>query len=285
MWKLHLQVGQMAPPRTSRSAGSSAGTSASSTRPGTTAGCSATATAAPTCSSSPGRPSSGTCRSRARHPPMTRPWPDTGHQAAREDQAPAGHAQPAACSPAATGAARSAGTCCSTPTRATSTQTSGNSGIKVTRKAIRHQAIALDTRPGTPRRTRRVQPHPHPLPAPPPRRHRWWTSTSALTFTPSGLARAGCPESGHGRFQGGGGAAMRRRYPTGRGRSAGWRPRGSSASWPTPSRSRTCPAGRSGTRRTPAGWLSALSAARSGPASCRTRSSASSGCIPATGGT
>src|SRR5207248_4178246 len=37
-----------------------------------------------------------------------------------------------------------------------------------------------------PRRTRRVQPHPHPLPTPPPRRHRGWTSTSALTFTPSG---------------------------------------------------------------------------------------------------
>jgi hypothetical protein len=60
---------------------------------------------------------------------------------------------------------------------------------------------------------------------------------------------------------------------------------GSSASWPAPSRSSTCPAAPSGTRRTPAGWLSALSAARSGPASCRTRSSASSGCIPATGGT
>ena len=72
---------------------------------------------------------------------------------------------------------------------------------------------------------------------------------------------------------------------TGKGRFTGWRPRGSSASWPTPSRSSTCPAGPSGTRRTPAGWLSALSAARSGPASCRTRSSASSGCTPATGGT
>jgi transposase len=30
-----------------------------------------------------------------------------------------------------------------------------------------------------------------------------------------GLARAGCLESGHGRFRGGGGAATRRRYPTG----------------------------------------------------------------------
>ncbi len=68
---------------TSRSAGSSAGTSASTTRSGTTAGCSATATAAPAWSSSPGRPSGGTCRSRARHPPMTPPWPDTGPNGAR----------------------------------------------------------------------------------------------------------------------------------------------------------------------------------------------------------
>ena len=75
------------------------------------------------------------------------------------------------------------------------------------------------------------------------------------------------------------------RVTTRRGRSTGWRPRGSSASWPTPSRSSTCPAAPSGTRRTPAGWPSALSAARSGPASCRTRSSASSGCTPAAGGT
>ena len=73
--------------------------------------------------------------------------------------------------------------------------------IKAVRKATRHQAIALGTRPGT-QADPRVPPHPHPLPTPPPRRHRWWTSTSALTFTPSGLARAGCPESGHGRFRG-----------------------------------------------------------------------------------
>ena len=43
---------------------------------------------------------------------------------------------------------------------------------------------------------------------------------------------------------------------TGRARSTGWRPRGSTACWPTPSRSRTCPAGR---RRDPADsrWLAA----------------------------
>ena len=61
--------------RTSRSAGSSAATSARSTSPGRTGGCSATATAAPTCSSSPGRRSSGTRWSRARRLPTTRPWP------------------------------------------------------------------------------------------------------------------------------------------------------------------------------------------------------------------
>src|SRR6266566_4520221 len=93
-----------------------------------------------------------------------------------------------------------------------------------------------------PRRTRRVQPHPRPLPTPPPRRHRWWTSTSALIFTPSGLARAGCPESGHGRFQGGGGAAMRRRYPTGGSGSSSWRPPGWRCSWSTRPRPGTCPA-------------------------------------------
>ena len=43
---------------------------------------------------------------------------------------------------------------------------------------------------------------------------------------------------------------------TGRGRSTGWRPRGWSACWPTPSRSGTCPAGPSGTPSDSA-WLAA----------------------------
>ena len=73
---------------TSRSAGSSAGTSASSTSSGTTTGCSATATAAPAWSSSPGRASNGTCRSRARHPPMTPPWPHTGPNGATKVKPP-----------------------------------------------------------------------------------------------------------------------------------------------------------------------------------------------------
>ena len=46
-----------------------------------------------------------------------------------------------------------------------------------------------------------------------------------------GLARAGCPESGHGRFRGGGGAATRRRYPTGGSGSWCWRRPGWRCSW------------------------------------------------------
>jgi RNA-directed DNA polymerase len=61
-------------------AGQYFGKSASS---GTATGYSATATAAPAWSSSPGRPSNGTCRSRARHPPVTPPWPATGPNGGR----------------------------------------------------------------------------------------------------------------------------------------------------------------------------------------------------------
>jgi hypothetical protein len=72
---------------------------------------------------------------------------------------------------------------------------------------------------------------------------------------------------------------------TGRGRFTGWRPRRSSACWPTPGRSRTCPAVPSGTRPIRGGWPRALSAARSLPASWPPQSSGSSGCTPGTGGT
>ena len=98
------------------------------------------------------------------------------------------------------------------------------------RKAVRRQAITIDAVPGH-RTSARLPSHPHPLPTPPPRRHRRWTSTSATDRPPSGLARAGCPESGHGRFQGGGGAAMRRRYPTGGSGSRCWRRPGWRCSW------------------------------------------------------
>ncbi len=83
MWTSCFTNGPHGATATSRNTGSSAGTSASSTSSGTTAGCSATAAAAPTWSSSPGQPSTGTCRSRARHPPMTPPWPDTGPNGTR----------------------------------------------------------------------------------------------------------------------------------------------------------------------------------------------------------
>ena len=95
---------------TSPSTGSSAGTSASSTSSGTTAGSSATATAAPAWSSFPGRPSNGTCRSRAPHHPMTPPWPATGPSGGGSGSR--WTTTPCACWPGRPGAARSAGTTC-----------------------------------------------------------------------------------------------------------------------------------------------------------------------------
>ena len=100
--------------RTSRSAGSSAGTSASSTSSGTTTGYSATATAAPAWSSSPGRPSNGTCRSGARHHPMTPPWPSYWADRREEGQTPARQVHPAPAGQAGRAAARCAGTTCCT---------------------------------------------------------------------------------------------------------------------------------------------------------------------------
>ena len=112
---------------TSRNAGSSAGTSASSISSGMTTGCSATATSALTWSSSPGRPSNGTCRSRARHPPMTLPWPATGPDGARRSS-PRWTGTPCGCSPRSTGCVPCAGTTCSAPTSRPSLPGNGNSG-------------------------------------------------------------------------------------------------------------------------------------------------------------
>jgi hypothetical protein len=72
---------------------------------------------------------------------------------------------------------------------------------------------------------------------------------------------------------------------TGRDRFTGWRPWGSSACWPTPSRSGICPAARSGIRRTSGGWRRASSAAPSPRASWPPRSSGLSGSTPGTGET
>ena len=113
--------------RTSRSPGSSAGTTASSTPPGRTTGYSVTVAAAGTWSSSPGRKSGGTCMVKARHLPMTPPWPDTGPNGARRSN-PRWTAIPCACSPGRTGYARCAGTTCLTPASHPSPPISGNNG-------------------------------------------------------------------------------------------------------------------------------------------------------------
>ena len=84
----HLQVGHAAPQRTSRSAGSSAGTSASSTSSGTTAGCSATATAARYLVKFSWTHPAARAGHRARHPPMTPPWPATGPNGGKKVKPP-----------------------------------------------------------------------------------------------------------------------------------------------------------------------------------------------------
>ena len=160
---------------------------ARSTRPGATGGCSATATAAPTCSSSPGRRSPGTPWSRAGPHPTTRPWPatgqpggDTGHP--RSTRPGCGYSRNSV------GAARSAATCCSTPTRSHGTPTNGNSGSRpsASRPATRRS-------PSTRHPGNQADPpssvSPTPTAAPPPRRRQQWASASAaLTRTPAGLA-------------------------------------------------------------------------------------------------
>src|SRR4051794_15207057 len=113
--------------RTSRSTGSSPGTSVRSTQNGETGGCSATATAAPTCSSSPGRRSPGTSWSRAGRPRTTRPWLATGRPG--DDAGDPRWTGPGSGScRGSAGAARSAGSCCSTPTTSRDTPTNGNVG-------------------------------------------------------------------------------------------------------------------------------------------------------------
>ena len=64
------------------------------------------------------------------------------------------------------------------------------------------------------------------------------------------------------------------RATTGRGRSTGWRPRGSSACWPIAKQVKNLPGRPSGTRRIRGGWRRASSVARSPPASWPRRSSA-----------
>ena len=80
-----------------------------------------------TWSGSPGRPSNGTCRSRARHPPMTPPWPATGPNGGRRPN-PHSTGTACACCPGRTGSARSAGTTCSPPISRPSLPSNGNGG-------------------------------------------------------------------------------------------------------------------------------------------------------------
>jgi RNA-directed DNA polymerase len=112
---------------TSRGTGSSPGTSASSISSGTTTGYSETAIAAATWSSSPGPASNGTCRSRARHPPMTPPWPATGPGGARRRN-PRWTGTPCACCPGRPDCARSAETACCPPSSHPSLLSNGSGG-------------------------------------------------------------------------------------------------------------------------------------------------------------
>jgi N-terminal domain of reverse transcriptase len=72
------------------------------------------------------------------------------------------------------------------------------------------------------RRVTEVNADPHRLSTSSHPRHPQPTGTSACP-RPSRLARAGCGESPPARFLGGGGAAMRRRYPSGGVRFTCWR--------------------------------------------------------------
>ena len=88
------------------------------------------------------------------------------------------------------GAARSAGTCCCTPTTSRNTPTNGNSGSQRPARRSPTTRSPLDTGPGTADADHRIPSHPHPLPGPPARRHR--AVRPALLQprpeTPSGLA-------------------------------------------------------------------------------------------------
>ena len=124
-----------------------------------TGGCSATATAAPTCSSSPGPPSSGTSWSRARRPPTTPPWPATGPgDGARSHPR---RTAPACGSTGSAGAARSAGTAAARRPPATKP-------TRVGTVADRHPQGDHQRSPRgrTARRTRPDPPHTRLLPAP-----------------------------------------------------------------------------------------------------------------------
>ena len=115
--------------------------------------------------------------------------------------------------------------------------------IKAVRTATRRQAITVDARPGTARAAPQCSASSTP------------TADAASQTAPAvdqhfrrpdpvhafGLARAGCLESGHGRFRGGGGAVTRRRYPTGGSGSTCWRRPGWRCSWSNASQAKNLP--------------------------------------------
>ena len=148
LWKLSIS-GPGGATATSRSAGSSAGTSASSISSGMTTGCSATVTPALTWSSSPGRPSNGTCRSRARHPPMTLPWPATGPGGARSSS-PRWTGTPCGCSPRSTGCVLCADYLLSAGQPPQSPWQWEQWWLHVTRKAVAASYLTHHGRPGMP---------------------------------------------------------------------------------------------------------------------------------------
>ena len=122
-----LQVGHMAPPEQAEALGHPPvlrQVQQVQERPG---GYSATATAAPTWSGSPGPTSCGTHRSRARHPPMTPPWPATGPNGGRRS-GPRWTRTTCTCCPGRTGSARYAETPCCPPGSRPSLPANGNDG-------------------------------------------------------------------------------------------------------------------------------------------------------------
>src|SRR5947209_12749683 len=117
-----------------------------------------------------------------------------------------------------------------------------------------------------------------PLPQPPARRCRPWISASATPpHSPVGLARAGCLESRHGRFQGDGAAAMRRRYPTGSRSITYSSAMGLTPGWLMPVMSSIYRAGRRLTSSMRCGCARSLNGRCCGPALCRRRRSAGCG--------
>ena len=144
-----LQVGQVLPSEQVETLGRSPGTSASSTPPGRTSGYSGAGTAVSTCASSPGHRSSGTGWCAGNGVPG-RPGPDR-YWARRRRRSRPRWARPRCGSlRASTADARSAGSCCYTPTVTRKAPASGSSG---SRPPARRSASTRSPPEGQARRT------------------------------------------------------------------------------------------------------------------------------------